>query len=100
PALFGKTCVVTFNKHDPSCEKKIDVTATAITCKITIREMIDLNRITLFLGDEIADAAYGMNPYPGAFVGELFPEAMDIDFDDIRGDVSRKPEDVILNLLL
>jgi hypothetical protein len=45
--------------------------ATAITCKITMREMIDLNRITLFFSDKIPDAAYGMDLYPGAFVREL-----------------------------
>jgi len=45
--------------------------------------MIDLNRITLFLSDEISDAAYGMDLYPGAFVRELLSQTMDIDFDGI-----------------
>ena len=57
--------------------------AVAITCKITIREMIDLNRITLFLGYEISDAAYGVDLDPGTFVSELLSKTMDIDFDGI-----------------
>jgi hypothetical protein len=65
-----------------------------------MREMIDLNRITLFLGDEISDTAYGMDLHPGALIGELLSETMNIYFNSIRRDVSRKPEDMILDLLL
>ena len=64
--------VAKFNSHERASDIKIDVMATAITCKITMREMIDLNRITLFLGDKISDAAYGMDLPPGALVRELF----------------------------
>ncbi len=64
--------VARLNSQDRASDIKIDVIATAITCRITMREMIDLNRITLFLSDEISDAAYGMDLYPRAFVRELF----------------------------
>ena len=63
---------VKFNSHDIARYTKIDVIATAITCRTTTREMIDLNRITQLLGDEISDATYGMDLYLGAFVRELF----------------------------
>jgi len=63
--------VARLNSQDRANDIRIDVIATAITCRITMREMIDLNRITLLLGDEISDAAYGMDLYYGAFVGEL-----------------------------
>jgi len=92
--------VAKFNSHERASDIKIDVRATAITCKITMREMIDLNRITLFLSDEISDAAYGMDLHPGAFIEELLSETMNVYFDGIRRDVSRKPEDMILDLLL
>jgi hypothetical protein len=53
-----------------------------------MREIIDLNRITLFLGDEISDAAYGVNLDFGALIGELLSETVDIYFDGIRRDFS------------
>jgi hypothetical protein len=62
---------VKFNSHDIARYTKIDVIATAITWRTTTREMIDLNRITHLLADEISDATYGMDLYPGAFVREL-----------------------------
>ncbi|MEH2561929.1 hypothetical protein [Bradyrhizobium sp. AZCC 2289] len=42
---------------DPECLVKMEVMTTATMWRITIREMIDLNRITLlFLGDEVSDS--------------------------------------------
>ena len=63
--------VAMLNSHNIARYIKIDVIATAITCRITMREMIDLNRITHLLGDEISDATYSMDLYPGVFVREL-----------------------------
>src|SRR6266404_7433841 len=92
--------VARFNSQERASDIKIDVMTTAITGRITMREMIDLNRITLFLGDEISDAADGVDLHLGALVGKLLAQTMDIDFDGIRGDVAGKPEDVVLDLLL
>src|SRR5579872_1097647 len=92
--------VATLSSHDNATDISTDVIATAITCRITIREMIDSNRITLFLGDEIADAADGVDRHPGAPVRQLLAQAMDIDFDGVGGDVAGQPEDVVLDLLL
>ena len=80
--------VAKFNSHDSASDIRIDVSATAMTCKITIREMIDLNRITFVLSDQISDTAHGMNLYSGSFVGKLPSKTMDIDLDSIRGDIS------------
>jgi hypothetical protein len=80
---------------------KIEVIATTITCRITIREIIDLKWNTLpFLRNEISDATYGVNLYSGPLFGELSSETMDIDFNGVRSDIAGKPEDMILNLLL
>src|ERR1700676_3897033 len=92
--------VAMFNSHDSASDIRMDVIATAITCRITMREMIDLNRITLFLGDEISAAAEGLDLHLGALVGKLLAQAMDIDFDGVRSDLSGKPEDMVLDLLL
>src|ERR1044072_3750672 len=74
---------------------------TATTCRNTIREMIDWNRGTLFfLGDEVADPADGVHLDPGAAVGELLAQAVDIDLDRIGGDLAGMAEDVVLDLLL
>src|SRR3984893_3523526 len=80
---------------------KIEVMTTATTCRITMREMIDLNLITLlFLGDEVAKAANGMNLDLGATLRKLLAQAVNVDLDGIGGDISRMSEDVILDLLL
>ena len=63
--------VAKLNSHNMARYIKIDVIATAITCRNTIREMIDLNRITHLLGDEISDATYSMDLYLGVFVRKL-----------------------------
>src|SRR5579872_5795146 len=92
--------VATLSSHDNASDIRTDVIATAITCRITMREMIDSNRITLFLGDEIADAADGMDRHFGAAVGQLLAQAMDVDLDRVGSDVAGKAEDMILDLLL
>src|SRR5271168_1971453 len=92
--------VAMLRSHDSASDIRMEVIATAITCRITMREMIDLNRITLFLGDEISDPTDGMDLDLGALVGQLLAQPMNIDLDGIRGDVAGEPEDVILDLLL
>src|ERR1700676_300361 len=80
---------------------KIEVMMTATTCRITMRDMSDLNLITLlFLGDEVANSANGMNLDLGAALRELLAQPMNVHFDRIGGDLSRVPKDVIFNLLL
>src|SRR5271156_2040573 len=91
--------VAMFNSHDSATDIRTDVIATAITCRITIREMIDSNRITLFLGDEISDAADGVDRHLGAPVGQLLAQAVHINFDRVGSDVARKPENVVFDLL-
>src|SRR4029077_4185453 len=74
---------------------------TATTCRNTMREMIDWNRSTLFfLGDEVADPADGMHGHPGAAVGELLAQAVNIDLDRVGGDLAGMAEDMGLDLLL
>jgi hypothetical protein len=51
----------------------------------------------LFLGYEVSDTANGMNFHLGAMIRQLFPEAMDVDLDRIRGDIAGQPENVIFN---
>src|SRR6516164_6972598 len=92
--------VAMLRSQDSATDIRIDVIATAITCRITIREMIDLNRITLFLGDEVSDAANGMDLYLGALVGKLLAQTMHVDFDGVGGDFSGDSENVVLDLLL
>src|SRR5579863_6936946 len=92
--------VATLSSHDSATDIKTEVIATAITCRITMREMIDLNLITLFLGDEVSDAADGMDLYLGAFVGKLLAQAMNVDLDGVGGDVAGEPEDMVLDLFL
>ena len=66
-----------------------------------MREMIDLNLITLFfLCDEVSDSANGMNLDPGASLRKLLAQTMNVDLDGIGRDVPRVPKDVILDLLL
>lgn len=79
--------VAKFSSHESPSDIRIDVMTTAMTCKTTIREMIDLNLTKLFLGDEISDAAHGMDLHPGAFIGELLAKPVDIYLDGIRRDV-------------
>src|ERR1700730_18687956 len=86
--------------HDSASDIRIHVMRNAITWRITMREIIDLNRITLVLGDEISDAANGVDLYLGTLVGQLLAQAVDIDLDGIRGDFAGKTEDVVLDLLL
>src|ERR1700744_5462681 len=91
--------VATLKSQDSATDIRTDVIATTITCRITIREMIDSNRITLFLSDEIADATNGVDRYLGTPVGELLAQPVNVDFDGIGSDVAGKAEDVILDLL-
>src|SRR5215831_2550144 len=54
----------------------------------------------LFLGNEVSDAANGVDLHPGAAVGQLLAQAMDVDLDRIGRDVTRQPENVIFDQLL
>src|SRR5579872_3042170 len=92
--------VATLSSHDNASDIRTDVIATAITCRITMREMIDSNRITLFLGNEITDAADGVDRHLGAAVGQLLAQAVNIDLDGVGSDVAGKTEDMVLDLLL
>ena len=74
--------VAKFSSHDSASDMKMEVMTTATTCRITIREMIDLH---LDLG---------------APFRELLAQAVDIYLDGVRGDFSRMAEDVIFDLLL
>src|SRR5476651_154834 len=77
---------------------KIAVAITTTACRKMIHDMSDLNRNTLFfLGNEIADAAHGVDLNLGAAIGELFAQTMDINLDGIRGDIVGKPEEMIFN---
>src|SRR6201989_1194048 len=79
----------------------MEVTATARTCRKTMREMIDLNLRTLFLlRDNVADAADGVHLDAGAALGELLAQAVDIDLDRVGGDLAGMAEDMVLDLLL
>src|SRR5215469_3921992 len=79
----------------------MDVMTTATTWRKTMREMIDLKRSTsFFLGNEVADAANRMNLNPGAALGQLLAQAMNIDLDRVRRDLAGMPENMILDLLL
>jgi len=75
------------------------VIATAITCRITMREITDLNRITFLLGNEVSDAPDSVDLNLGTFVEELLAQAMDVNFDSIGGNLAREPENMILHLL-
>src|SRR5260370_21440242 len=80
---------------------KMEVMTTATTCRITMREMIDLNRITLFfLCDEVSHSTDGMNLDLGAALRKLLAQPVNVDLDRVRGDLSGMPEDMIFNLLL
>src|SRR5260370_13224683 len=93
--------VAKFSNHDSASDMKMEVMTTATTCRITMRERIDLKRITLlFLCDEVANATNCMNPDPGASLRKLPAQTVDVDLDRVRRDVSRGPKDVIFNLLL
>src|ERR1700755_1255722 len=74
---------------------------TATICIITMREMIDLNLIALFvLRDQIADAANGVYLNLGAVLGKLLAETMNVNLNFVRCDVSGMPKDVVFDLLL
>src|ERR1039458_8678097 len=80
---------------------KMEVMTTATTCRITMREMIDWNLITLLLlRDEVSDPPNGMNLDLGASLRKLFAQAVDVDLDCVRCDFSRMSKDVIFHLLL
>src|ERR1700722_12524692 len=80
---------------------KMEAITTATTCRMTMREMIDLNLITLLLlRDEVSDSPNGMNLDLGAALRKLFAQAVNVDLDGVRCDFSRMSEDVILDLLL
>src|SRR6266851_355266 len=93
--------VAKLNSQDNATDIRTEVMTTATTCRITIREMIDLNLGTLlFLRDEIADAANGVNLHLGAALGKLLAQAVDVDLDRVRRDVPGMSEDMVFNLLL
>src|ERR1700686_2348223 len=80
---------------------KMEVMTTATTCRITIREMIDLNLSTLFfLCDEVPNATNGMNLDLRSPLRQLLAQTMNVHLDRVRRDVSVMPEDVVLDLLL
>src|SRR5277367_6634787 len=80
---------------------KMEVITTATTCRMTMREMIDLNLITLLLlSDEVSYAPNGMNLDSGAALRKLFAPTVNIDLDRVGCDFSRMSKDVIFNLLL
>src|ERR1700677_1620777 len=80
---------------------KMEAMTTATTCRMTMREMIDWNRITLLLlGDEVSDPPHGMNLDLGAALRKLFAQTVNVDLDRIRCDFSGVSEDVIFGLLL
>ena len=57
----------------------MEVMTTATMWRITIREMIDLNRIKrLFLGDEVSDSTNGMNLDLGAKLRKLPAQAVNV----------------------
>src|SRR5919109_2708439 len=53
----------------------------------------------LFLGNEVSDAANGMDFHLSAALGQLFAQPMDVDLDRVRGDVAGQAENVIFNQL-
>src|SRR5579871_3596692 len=74
---------------------------TATTCRKTMREMIDLKRSTLlFLGDQVAHTANGVDLDLGAALEQLFAQPVYVDLDGIRPDLAGMTEDVVLDLLL
>src|SRR6516165_6151936 len=74
---------------------------TATTCRKTMREMIDLKRGTLlFLGDQVAHAADGVDLNLGAALGQLLAQPMHVDLDRIRPDLAGMSENVVLDLFL
>src|ERR1700730_4622485 len=80
---------------------KMEVMTTATTCRITMREMIDLNRITLlFLCDEVSYSTNCMNLDLGAPLRQLLAQTVNVHLDGVGRDISRMSEDVIFNLLL
>src|SRR5580658_4602700 len=80
---------------------KMEVMTTATTCRITMREMIDLNLITLLLlRDEVSYPPYGMNLDLGAALRKLFAQAVNIHLDGVGCDLSRVSEDMVFHLLL
>src|SRR5258707_3307148 len=93
--------VAKLSSQDNATDIRTEVMTTATTCRITMREMIDLNLSTLFfLRDEITDAANGMNLDLGAALRKLLAQAVDIDFDRIRCDLAGMSEDMVLDLFL
>src|SRR5579871_6656769 len=79
----------------------MEVMTTATTCRKTMREMIDLKRSTLlFLGDQVAHTAYGVNLDLGTTLRELLAKTVHVDLDRVRSDFAGMPEDVVLDLLL
>src|ERR1700730_8360700 len=80
---------------------KMEVMTTATTCRITMREMIDLNLITLlFLCDQVPHSTNGMDLDLGAPLRKLLAQTVNVDLDRVGGDLARVSKDVVLNLLL
>src|SRR5262249_38580927 len=92
--------VCRLNSQYSASGMKTDTITTAMTCRKMIQAKIDLKRIALFaLGNQVADAAHGMNFNLGAPLRELFAEAMDVDLDGIRGDFAGESKNMILDQL-
>src|SRR3984885_12569730 len=80
---------------------KMEVMTTATTCRMTMREMIDWNLITLLLlCDEVSYSPNGVNLHLGAALRKLLAQTVNVDFDGIRCDFAGVSEDVIFDLLL
>src|SRR5436309_3125109 len=56
---------------------------------MTSRDSCRLVSRRLFLGNEVSDAANGVDLHLGAAVGQLLAQAMDVDLDRIGRDVAR-----------
>ena len=54
----------------------------------------------LFLGYEVSNTANGVDLHLSATIRQLFPEAMHVDLDRIRGDIAGPPKNVIFNQFL
>src|SRR5262245_26920110 len=80
---------------------RIAVTTMATTWRNMMRDMIDLKRSTLLvLRHDVAQAADGVDLHLGAAVGELLPQAMDVDLDCIRRDIAGDAENLVFHQLL
>src|ERR1700744_6199577 len=74
------------------------VSATAMMCRTTMRDAVDLSLGTsIVLSNHVADAADGVDLQPRPAFGEVFAQTRDIDFDGIGGDVAGHSEDLVFD---